>query len=299
MKVRSCRCKFPVFLIALIAAAFGCLSTSGNAAWIDSATGQPVMTIPLNGGPPLNDAGAQNAHLLSNALGFDGAHAVTNGKNLYWVPCPPPAPPTQTSWSGGFGGVYFVGAFSPVKTVEETAATGAVTHSFNDCCTGFGGGLNAGWQWQLPSDVVLGGVVDAYFPNDEVSHPFAGGTYLRSTVDFAATFQARAGIVATPNLLLYAQTGFALGNQSLKVNFGGPVSRHSDTTPGYTIGAGAEWRLYDGPTGVIGQSPSLFVEYSHIFWDDAHFNTPAASPAFNYTWSRDSNVIKGGLRVRF
>jgi opacity protein-like surface antigen len=99
--------------------------------------------------------------------------------------------------------------------------------------------------------------------------------------------------------LLYAQTGFALGNQSLKVNFGGPVSRHSDTTPGYTIGAGAEWRLYDGPTGVIGQSPSLFVEYSHIFWGDAHFNTPAASPAFNYTWSRESNVIKGGLRVRF
>jgi opacity protein-like surface antigen len=241
----------------------------------------------------------------------DPDHAHVGGKNLFWRPCPPPSepgtanppPPPSTqgasNWSGGFGGVYFVGAFSPVKTVEETAATGVVTNQFNDCCTGFGGGLNAGYHWQLPNDVVLGGVVDAYFPNDQVSHPFAGGTYLRSTVDFTATFQARAGIAATPNLLLYAQTGLALGNQSLKVNFGGPVSRHSDTTPGYTIGAGAEWRLYDGPTGMIGQSPSLFVEYAHIFWDDAHFNTPAASPAFNYTWSRDSNVIKGGVRVRF
>ena len=210
-----------------------------------------------------------------------------------------PADPASSNWTGPSGGVYIVGTFSPVKSTEESAATGAVTHRFDDCCTGFGGGLNAGWQWQLPNDVVLGGVTDVYFPNDTVSHPFAGGTYLRSTVDFAATFQARAGIVAAPNLLLYAQTGFALGNQSLKVNFGGPISRHSDTTPGYALGAGAEWRLYDGPTGVLGASPSLFLEYSHIWWSDAHFAAPAASPAFNYTWSRDSNVIKGGLRVRF
>src|SRR5712692_2236825 len=28
---------------------------------------------------------------------------------------------------------------------------------------------------------------------------------------------------------------------------------------------------------MMGQSPSLFVEYAHIFWDDAHFSTPAAA----------------------
>jgi opacity protein-like surface antigen len=215
------------------------------------------------------------------------------------IPCPPPGTQGASNWSGGFGGVYFVGSFSPVKTVEESAATGAVTHSFDDCCTGFGGGLNAGWQWQLPNNVVLGPVVDAFFPNDRVSHPFAGGTYLRSTLDFAATFQARAGYIAQPNLLLYAQTGLAVGSQNLKVNFGGPVSSKSDTTPGYTLGGGAELRLYDGPTGFLGQSPSLFLEYSHTWWADANFTTPAASPGFNYTWSRESDVIKAGLRVRF
>jgi len=31
---------------------------------------------------------------------------------------------------------------------------------------------------------------------------------------------------------------------------------------------------------------------------DAHFNRPAASSLFNYTWRRGSNVVKGGLRVR-
>ncbi len=159
--------------------------------------------------------------------------------------------------------------------------------------------MNAGYDWQMPNGILLGGAVDAYFPNDQVSHPFFGGNYLRSTVNFAATFQARAGMLAAPNLLLYAETGLAIGVQDLRINFGGPVSSRTAVTPGYVIGAGAEWRLYDGPTGLVGQSPSLFLEYSHIWWGDAQFNAPAASPAFNYTWSRESNIVKAGLRVRF
>lgn len=222
------------------------------------------------------------------------------GVDFVLIPCPPPdKTATETGWSGFSGGVYVVGSFSDVKTTEELATTGAVTHEFSDCCSGAGGGLNAAFHWQLPGNWVLGGAVDAYFPNDEVSHPFAGGMYLRSTVDFTATFQARAGYVAMPNLLLYAQTGLAIGNQNLKINFGGPISSRTDTTTGYALGGGIEYRLYNGPTALVGQSPSLFLEYGHIWWSDAHFNTPAASPAFNYTFARDNNVIKAGLRVRF
>ena len=146
----------------------------------------------------------------------DPKHAFdpATGKNLVRVPCPPPTtggglvppntPVKQTSmiWNGGLGGVYFAGAFRPVTTVEESAAPGAVTHSFNDCRTGFGGGLNAGWEWQLPNDVVLVGAVDAYFPNDQVSHPFAGGTFPRSSVDFIADQALLALSVPIGTLLL-------------------------------------------------------------------------------------------------
>src|SRR5665213_1567623 len=61
-------------------------SQKTNAGWFDAATGQPVMTIPVNGGPPLNDAAAQKAQMLSNTMDFDRdkPQAVTNGKNLYW-----------------------------------------------------------------------------------------------------------------------------------------------------------------------------------------------------------------------
>jgi hypothetical protein len=225
--------------------------------------------------------------------------SVQPGYPVEFIPPQPAEYVAEPAWTGWWGGVYIVDSFSNVTTTERFAATDDITHRFTDCCSGVGGGLNGGWQWQLPNGVVLGGAVDGYFPNDTVSHNFAGGKFLRSTVDFTATFQARAGIAAAPNLLLYGQTGLALGAQTLKVNLAAPTSSTGDTTAGYALGAGAEWRPWNGPLGVIGQYPSVFLEYSHIWWSDAHFNTPASSPAFNYGFSRDSNILKGGLRVRF
>jgi hypothetical protein len=42
---------------------------------------------------------------------------------------------------------------------------------------------------------------------------------------------------------------------------------------------------------------SLFLEYQHTWWQDATFNTPAASPFFNYTFRRDDDVVKFGFTV--
>jgi hypothetical protein len=34
-----------------------------------------------------------------------------------------------------------------------------------------------------------------------------------------------------------------------------------------------------------GHPVSLFAEYQHAWWQDTNFNTPAASPFFNYTFA--------------
>lgn len=39
------------------------------------------------------------------------------------------------------------------------------------------------------------------------------------------------------------------------------------------------------------------VEYQHTWWQDANFNTPAASPSFNYTFIREDDVVKFGFTV--
>jgi opacity protein-like surface antigen len=128
-----------------------------------------------------------------------------------------------------------------------------------------------------------------------VRHTFPGGTFIASTVNFTASAQVRAGVLATPSLLLYGQTGVSAANQRLQINFGGPVTDVSQLTPGFTAGFGAEWK----PAGVLPAGTSLFAAYEHTWWDKARLDTPVAAPLSNYTWQRQSDAVKAGFRIHF
>jgi opacity protein-like surface antigen len=216
-------------------------------------------------------------------------------------PCPPPNDEGSmyVPWNGPFFGVQLAGSVSGAETNEYLASTGMRTNAFNDRGGGIGGGFNFGWNWQpWGNNVVVGVTLDANILNDAVKHSFAGGTSIGSTVSFTASAMARAGVLATPNLLIFAQSGVSIANQNLKIAFGGPVTKESQITPGFSLGAGAEWMM---PTSLLsGLGPtSLFVDYAHTWWGNAQLNMPAASPLFDYTWMRQSDVVKAGFRVRF
>ena len=77
----------------------------------------------------------------------------------------------------------------------------------------------------------------------------------------------------------------------MKVNFL-PVTSSTDTiVPGATVGAGIAYKLPNLP------NVSLFAEYQHTWWRDGKFNTPAASPLFDYTFGRQDDVVKLGFTV--
>jgi hypothetical protein len=44
---------------------------------------------------------------------------------------------------------------------------------------------------------------------------------------------------------------------------------------------------------------SLFAEYQHSWWQNAQFNSPAASPGFNYSFRRQDDVVKLGFNIHF
>ena len=204
------------------------------------------------------------------------------------------------SFTGPFIGAQVVGSWSRVGTMEFLASTGTQTNQFSDSGSGFGGGINGGYNWQPWSNIVIVGVVfDANFLNDMVQHNFAGGNYIGSVVNFTASAQARAGVLATPSLLLYGQTGLSIANQQLKIDFGGPETNESKTTPGFTFGGGAEWMLPRNIVPMFGRSTSLFLDYKHTWWNKATLNMPVASPFFNYTWKRESDLVSLGARFRF
>jgi opacity protein-like surface antigen len=292
--------------------------------WIDVGNGHHVLT-----GPPGWDP-------ITSGNEF---HSSVTGRNYALVPAPPPPSaqqqptPTQTvqntttpvltvpgggpissrprreglydteAWSGPYLGGEMVKSWGHVVTTEKVAATGAISNQFNDNHDPFGGGINGGYDWVPWNNKVLVGVgFDLDFPNEEVQHTFASGSYINSTVDVAALVRGRAGYLVMPNLLLYCLAGVSVADQHLQMNLGGATTDEHQPTPGFTAGAGVEWMITTastgGPRGFL-RAPSVFIEYTHTWWSDAELNQPAASPAFNYSWTRESDMVSAGFRVRF
>jgi len=205
-------------------------------------------------------------------------------------------PPTGPAifWAGPFAGAQVLGSLSTVSTTESIAATGALFHHFDAFASGAGGGLNFGYNWLPWGNKWLAGVVaDINFLSDSGGHVF-------ETMDnLMASGQMRVGYLMAPSLLCYGQTGVSLARESLKVDFGGPITEQSRVAPGYAIGAGAEWALPIVPPKPLAAAPSLFVEYQHIWWSRGTLEMPAAVPSLNFNWQRESNTIKAGLRFHF
>jgi hypothetical protein len=312
----------------LLAAAVGAFSEVANAqttyCWIDAKTGETPQLGPPNWRGPILDpiqfySGGHNYVKQPDGTWIDAKTGETpqlgppnwrgpildpkqfysGGHNYVRVPCPPASQSSSTSWTGGFGGVQLVGSWSGVTTSEYLAATGVRTNQFDDTGSGFGGGVNFGWNWQPwnPSTVV-GVVFDINGMNDKVQHDFAGGNYIGSIVNFTASAQVRGGVLVAPNFLLYGQGGLSIANQQLKIDFGGPETNESKIVPGLTLGFGGEWKLATNPLP-FGRSMSLFAGYEHTWWDKARLDMPDASRFFNYTWQRETDAVKFGARINW
>ncbi|MEJ0024392.1 MAG: hypothetical protein WDN01_00060 [Rhizomicrobium sp.] len=226
----------------------------------------------------------------------------------HWTVPLPPKPDTwenrpeigmTSPWNGPFGGVQLVGMTSSVATVEYLDATDIRTNGFDDSGSGFGGGVNVGYDWQVGTNIVVGVVLDADIVGGVVNHHFAGGNFIGSDVDFTGSALIRGGLLATPDLLIYGETGVSLADESIKIDFGGPRTDESTITPGFSLGGGAEWMLPNPILPEFGSSSSVFVDYEHTWWSGSRLNTPAASPLFDYTWLPRSNTVTIGLRVQF
>jgi hypothetical protein len=138
--------------------------------------------------------------------------------------------------------------------------------------------------------VVLAPFASFDFLHAAVNHTFAGGSFLGSTANFIGT----AGVKVGPqfqDVWLYGIAGVSVLNETLNVNFLPVTSSTDANVPGATIGAGFAYKLPNLP------NVSLFAEYQHTWWRDGKFNTPAASPLFNYTFARQDDVAKLGFTV--
>lgn len=174
--------------------------------------------------------------------------------------------------------------------VERSISTDEITNTFDERKDPVGAGLLLGYRFNLSNNIGFMPFLSVDFPNISVKQTFANGSFLGTASGVSGT----AGVKVGPqfnDVWLYGIAGVSALGETLKVNFL-PVTSSTDTiVPGATVGAGIAYKLPNLP------NVSLFAEYQHTWWRDGKFNTPAASPLFNYTFARQDDVAKLGFTV--
>lgn len=268
-----------------ISGTFANFVRTGDGTWINSATGTPVPPSQLvpEGSVPASD---------SDHRTITGPISGTF-VNFVRIPCPPPV---QSAASGLYLGGELVKNWGWVRSTERLASTDAVTNQFSDRADPVGGGLLIGYKFAPWANSVIVSPFGSFdFIDAPVNHTFAGGSYLGTTAKFMGTFGVKAGPQVVAGIWLYGIAGVSVLNETLNINFVPVSSSQSAWVAGGTLGVGGAWQpaFLQG----YGRPVSLFAEYQHTWWQDANFNTPAASPFFNYTFARQDDLVKFGFTV--
>jgi hypothetical protein len=224
---------------------------------------------------------------------FEGGHTIVYQKdypNVRYrrVPCPE-----------GIGTSNFYLGLSISETILRLTSTefnmaGQVTNQFSDWRDPAGVGVIVGYMFQpWGNSIAVSPFLSFDYLNMSVNHTFPNGSFLGTTSNFAATAGLKVGPQLPMGLWLYGIAGVSVLNETLKVNFIPLASSTTTTVAGATVGFGGAFQ----PTFLqgFGNPVSLFIEYQHTWWQDAQFDTPAASPLFNYNFHREDDTIKFGF----
>ncbi len=126
---------------------------------------------------------------------------------------------------------------------------------------------------------------------------------LDQKIDWFGTVRARAGVLVSPNVLLYATGGLAYGEVNSSETIAGSGFSNTDTRVGYTVGAGVE--------GAIGGNWTAKLEYLYVDLGHTSGSFATTIPAFGagtvasgtltsaYNSHITDNVLRVGLNYKF
>jgi outer membrane immunogenic protein len=227
------------------------------------------------------------------------------------VKAPPPAPAPAPTWTGFYGGIQLGGGwsdgavnYSPNDPASAKIFNGTnpfpgnqpLATSYQIKQSGLVGGFEAGYNWQVGSNWLLGLEADFSFSsmssrqasstsNFDNAPPITQTSNANQSTDWYGTVRGRAGWIAIPNLLLFGTGGLAYGRVADSANYllnssapGGVVSAIIFSPPfgaicllngttcfagsssgirtGWTAGGGAEW--------LFNQHWSAKIEYQFV-----------------------------------
>jgi high affinity Mn2+ porin len=132
--------------------------------------------------------------------------------------------------------------------------------------TGLIGGYQAGYNFRLPKNIVLGFETDVSFTS-AIDESATGSAPFHTRLDYFATARGRLGYVIDRRFLPYVTGGLAWGQTDVLMNAPNDTSSRSATQVGWTTGAGLEFAL-GGPW-------SAKAEYDMIRLGEVTYAAPA------------------------
>jgi outer membrane immunogenic protein len=225
-------------------------------------------------------------------------------------------PPPVLSWTGFYIGanVGWAGSTDAVTNngtdtggggLGTSLLNGGIPGAINLNQTGFIGGGQVGYNWQVWPNWVVG--IEADFQGADAkgsnAFTFGGGgpppppitTVFSRELDWLGTLRGRFGYLWFPSLLFYGTGGLAYGENKIGSaaacpaftppcqTEGSTANQTSNTSAGWTLGAGAEWRF--------APAWSLRAEYLYVDFG-SHSNT------ISYTYAGNMSTLTSTVRER-
>ncbi len=223
------------------------------------------------------------------------------GPGGYWVTIPTGGTPGQTVMQPlmpGTPSLEFFGTCDGGRLgiTERPNLTGVVSFQSDRTGTGCGPGVALIFDGMFFNGVLSPSASFTYFGQD-IRHTFPTGSFIGEQIVSLITLGGQVGLVSWQGgaAQIYGTGGFALANKILTINFGGPASTQNSWVPGGALGIGFSY----APPGlqIANRQIKLFAQYEHVWLADATFTSPAASPAFNYTFANGLDLVSVGISI--
>src|SRR5215467_9817174 len=220
------------------------------------------------------------------------AHAADATIPSPWSQLPlkaPPAPATSFDWTGFYvgGHVGYARGNARVNLVDDDVTN--FSHAFGSVTAGLQGGYN----YVLPSRLLLGIEADASFPNFLAGDDLAWFRTTRDTdtaekIDFMSTVRGRLGY-AFDHWMVYATGGFAwsLGRFLQTPGAVDDIDKTLHLHTGWAAGAGAEFAI----------APNWIARLEYLYANFGHADVlfPSGTTAGS---AYDVHMIRGGLNYK-
>lgn len=223
--------------------------------------------------------------LLSAATILASGVAAAQAADLTYEPAPVvPAAAPVGNWTG-----FYVGGsvgYAWGKTDQKDGDFGLITENSGDIKPdGFIAGLQLGGDYQFPSNIVIGALVDIYYSDAKDTFNYFDEYTTESKIRYFGTGRVRAGY-AIDKFLPYVTGGFAWANNEINDSVYGSDSQ---THFGWTAGLGVEYAFT--------QNWTLKAEYLYTDFGSKTYTFPDDNGAYDVGLKSQTATV--GVNYRF